>query len=232
MTARPRRSVLYMPGANVRALDKARGLPADALILDLEDAVAPDEKPKARENVRAALGQGGYGKREIFVRINALETPWGFADAELAAGSGRRRGAGAQGRERRAGAPGRQHPGAVRLAGHPARVGDDGDAAGSSGREIAQDPPALAGFVMPQRLVKDLRAAHTPYGGRSSPDSASRCSRRVRSGSPSDGVSTPRRREGFDASLLQAKAFGFDGKTLIHPKQGRPRQRGVRAHRG
>lgn len=75
----PRRSVLYMPGANARALEKARSLPADALILDLEDSVAPESKVAARDNVVAALRQGGYGNREVAVRINGLESPW-FSD--------------------------------------------------------------------------------------------------------------------------------------------------------
>ena len=77
---RPRRSVLYMPGANVRALDKARTLPADCLILDLEDAVAPDAKETARDQICDALRQGGYGARELVVRFNALSTPWGKDD--------------------------------------------------------------------------------------------------------------------------------------------------------
>src|SRR5688572_492336 len=87
MSARPRRSVLYMPGANVRALEKGRTLPADGLILDLEDAVAPDAKLAARENVVKALAEGGYGKREILLRINALDTQWGAADAVAASKS-------------------------------------------------------------------------------------------------------------------------------------------------
>ena len=79
MQGRPRRSVLYMPGSNERALEKAKTIPADALILDLEDAVAPDAKPLARDRVCAAVESGGYGGREIVIRINALETPWGMA---------------------------------------------------------------------------------------------------------------------------------------------------------
>jgi citrate lyase subunit beta/citryl-CoA lyase len=82
---RPRRSVLYMPGSNKRALDKARTLPADALIMDLEDAVAPDAKNAARENVIAAIQAGGYGDRELVIRINALHTPWGKQDLVAAA---------------------------------------------------------------------------------------------------------------------------------------------------
>jgi citrate lyase subunit beta / citryl-CoA lyase len=81
---RPRRSVLYMPGSNARALDKAKTLAADALILDLEDAVAPDAKDMARGQVCAAVRAGGYGPREIAIRINGLDTPWGAADLKAA----------------------------------------------------------------------------------------------------------------------------------------------------
>ena len=77
MTAiRPRRSVLYMPGSNARALEKARTLGADALILDLEDAVAPDAKELARQQVCDAVKAKGFGKREIIIRVNGLATPW------------------------------------------------------------------------------------------------------------------------------------------------------------
>ncbi len=86
MTAiRPRRSVLYMPGSNPRALEKAKTLAADALILDLEDAVAPEMKEMAREQVAAAVMGGGYGKREIAIRINSLDTQWGEEDLKAAA---------------------------------------------------------------------------------------------------------------------------------------------------
>jgi citrate lyase subunit beta/citryl-CoA lyase len=80
MQGRPRRSVLYMPGSNERALAKAKTIPADALIFDLEDAVAPDAKALARDQVSAAVKGGGYGGREIVIRVNALETPWGTED--------------------------------------------------------------------------------------------------------------------------------------------------------
>ena len=82
---RPRRSVLYMPGANPRVLEKARTLPADALIFDLEDAVAPEAKDGARAIVAAALAAGGYAPREVIVRVNALDTVWGHADLAAAA---------------------------------------------------------------------------------------------------------------------------------------------------
>ena len=78
--ARPRRSVLYMPGSNPRALEKAKTLAADGLIFDLEDAVAPDAKATARDQVAAAIRGGGYGRREIVVRVNGLDTPWGRSD--------------------------------------------------------------------------------------------------------------------------------------------------------
>jgi citrate lyase subunit beta/citryl-CoA lyase len=82
---RPRRSLLYIPGSNPRALEKARGLPADGLIIDLEDAVAADAKEGARAIVAAALAAGGYGPRELVLRVNPLDTPWGHADLAAAA---------------------------------------------------------------------------------------------------------------------------------------------------
>src|SRR6185295_20259595 len=85
MQLRPRRSVLYMPGSNARVIEKAKTIAADALILDLEDAVAPDAKNAARDQVCAAVAAGGYGKRELVIRINGLDTPWGKADLDAAA---------------------------------------------------------------------------------------------------------------------------------------------------
>jgi len=87
-TARPRRSVLYMPGSNARALEKGRTLAADGLILDLEDAVAPDAKEMARDQVRNALKEGGYGKRELIIRVNAMDSAWGHDDLVAAATMG------------------------------------------------------------------------------------------------------------------------------------------------
>jgi citrate lyase subunit beta/citryl-CoA lyase len=80
MQIRPRRSALYMPGSSARALEKAKTLPADVLIFDLEDAVAPDAKEIAREQVVAAVRGGGYGRRELVIRVNGLDTAWGAAD--------------------------------------------------------------------------------------------------------------------------------------------------------
>src|SRR6202521_1005596 len=85
MTFRPRRSVLYMPGANARALEKAKTLPCDAVILDLEDAVAPDAKATARQQVMAAVTAGGFDSREVIVRINGLGTNWWCDDLNTAA---------------------------------------------------------------------------------------------------------------------------------------------------
>jgi len=82
MTIRPSRSALYIPGSKERALDKARGLPVDIILFDLEDAVAPDEKDNARKTLTAALADGGYGPRQKIVRINGLDTAWGATDAK------------------------------------------------------------------------------------------------------------------------------------------------------
>ena len=84
MTVRPRRSVLYMPGSNTRALEKAKSLPADTLILDLEDAVAPSAKADARGFVCDAVKAGGYGRRELVIRINAPTSEWGMDDLSAA----------------------------------------------------------------------------------------------------------------------------------------------------
>ena len=88
MDIRPRRSVLYMPGANARALDKARALPADGLILDLEDAVAPEAKAEARQRVVETVRSRPFGHREVVIRVNAIGTPWGIADLEAAISAG------------------------------------------------------------------------------------------------------------------------------------------------
>jgi citrate lyase subunit beta/citryl-CoA lyase len=88
MTIRPRRSVLYMPGSNARALEKAKALPADAVILDLEDSVAPDAKEAARQQVASAVTAGGFGRREIFIRVNGVDSPWHAEDLTVAAHAG------------------------------------------------------------------------------------------------------------------------------------------------
>jgi len=87
MTIRPRRSVLYMPGSNARAMEKAKTLPVDGVILDLEDAVAPDAKTDARKQVAAAVKAGGFGSREVFIRVNGIDTEWHADDLRDAAGA-------------------------------------------------------------------------------------------------------------------------------------------------
>lgn len=88
LPARPRRSALYMPASNPRAVEKARNLPCDVVILDLEDAVLPEAKETARADALAAVRAGGFGRREVVIRVNALETPWGEADLAVAAAAG------------------------------------------------------------------------------------------------------------------------------------------------
>ncbi|HLK26850.1 MAG TPA: CoA ester lyase [Caulobacteraceae bacterium] len=88
MLSRPRRSVLYMPASNARAIEKARGLPCDGVILDLEDAVAPEAKPAARASAVEAVRAGGFGPRELVIRCNGLDTPWGADDLAAAAAAG------------------------------------------------------------------------------------------------------------------------------------------------
>src|SRR5882672_6154767 len=85
---RPRRSALYMPGSNARAMEKAAGLPTDAVILDLEDAVAPEAKEAARAQVCAMVKARPFGKREVVIRINGLDTPWGHDDMAQAGAAG------------------------------------------------------------------------------------------------------------------------------------------------
>src|SRR3981189_3358530 len=81
---RPRRSLLFMPGSNARALEKARNLPADGIILDLEDSVAPDAKATARDQIAQALAAQGFGRREGLIRVNALDSPWRSDDVTMA----------------------------------------------------------------------------------------------------------------------------------------------------
>jgi citrate lyase subunit beta/citryl-CoA lyase len=221
-TARPRRSVLYMPGSNARALEKGRTLPADGLILDLEDAVAPDAKVTARENVVKALSEGGYGKREILLRINSLDTPWGQADAFAAATSK---------------ADAILIP-KVESATHVRQVEAIMEQAGAPdsmtlwcmmetplgvlhAEEIAKSSRRLAGFVMgTSDLAKDLRCAHTPLR---TPmiTSLGLCLLAARAYGLSivDGVYLNLEDEaGFAEACQQGKELGFDGKSLIHPK--------------
>jgi citrate lyase subunit beta/citryl-CoA lyase len=220
--ARPRRSVLYMPGSNARALEKGRGLPADGLILDLEDAVAPDAKATAREQIAAALQQGGYGRREIVVRVNALDSPWGRDDVKALAGSG----ADALLLPKvESAAMVHELEGLLEAAGAPDTLGIqcmmETPLGMLNAKEVASASPRITCLVMgTSDLVKDLQAAHTPER---LPvlTSLGLCILAARAYGIAivDGVYLDLDdAEGFAAHCRQGKELGFDGKTLIHPK--------------
>jgi citrate lyase subunit beta / citryl-CoA lyase len=222
-TPRPRRSLLYMPASNRRALEKARTLPADGLIFDLEDAVAPEAKESARAIVAAALAEGGYGDRELVLRVNAIDTPWGHADLAAAA---------------------TMPIDAVLLpkVETPDRVALTGsllDAFGAPerlavwcmletprgilyAREIAAGDPRLAALVLgTSDLSKDLHAIATR-------DrlplltclSLAILAARAHGLAILDGVHLDLSDdEGFAAACRHGRELGFDGKALIHPKQ-------------
>jgi citrate lyase subunit beta/citryl-CoA lyase len=219
---RPRRSVLYMPGSNSRALEKARGLPADGLIFDLEDAVAPDAKAAARETVAAAVAAGGYGRRELFLRVNGLATPWGHADLAAAA----RIGIDAVLLPKVESADAVRQAAAV-LAAHGAPESlaiwcmMETPRSMLRAEEIADASPRLGGLVMgTSDLAKDLHAAHTrerlPML-----TALGLCLLAARASGLAilDGVHLDLADdEGFAQSCRQGRELGFDGKTLIHPK--------------
>ncbi len=219
---RPRRSVLYMPGSNARALEKARTLAADGLILDLEDAVAPGAKAEARRLVVAALARGGYGLRETVVRVNGSSTPWGPDDLAAAAGSGAdavllpKVESAAEVRAAQSALDAAGAPGALRLwcmIETPRGV--------LALREIAAATPRLACLVAgTSDLVKDLRARHTP--GRAevlASLSLLVLAARANGLAALDGVHLDLADDaGFDAACRQGRDLGFDGKTLVHPR--------------
>ena len=224
LALRPRRSALYMPGANARALEKARGLDADCLLLDLEDAVAPDAKETAREQICAALQEGGYGARELVVRVNALDTPWGKDDM-AALGD----------------LPEAARPHAIlapkistpeQIDALMARLPE-----GCALWIMVETPEAifnieklaakaadtpLAAFVMGTNdLAKEIRAALVK--GRAplmTALSLALLAARHYGLSVLDGVFNDiADEEGFEAECRQGADMGFDGKTLIHPSQ-------------
>lgn len=227
MTIRPRRSVLYMPGSNARALEKAKSLPADCLILDLEDAVAPDAKPLAREQVVAAVKGGGYGSRELIIRINSLATPWGPDDLKAAAGAGaqailipkvqtRHDLEAAREALWRADAPAGLDLWAMIET--PLAILNIGEIAADAAN--ARHP--LATFVMGTNdLAKETRAA---LGGDRLPMitwlSITIAAGRAYGVDIIDGVFNAIGDEaGFGAECAQGRRLGMDGKTLIHPSQ-------------
>lgn len=220
-TARPRRSVLYMPGSNPRALEKAKGLAADGLIFDLEDAVAPDAKDEARTLVTSAAASAAYGKREIIIRVNGADTPWAYADLAAVARSG-------------ADAillPKVESADAVRIAGRIlAAHGAPDDLAIwcmmetpfaiLHAEEIAAAPRVAVLVMGTSDLAKDTFARHTPER-LPMLTSLNTCvlAARAHGLAVLDGVYLDLNDEaGFAAACTQGVELGFDGKTLIHPK--------------
>jgi citrate lyase subunit beta / citryl-CoA lyase len=223
---RPRRSVLYMPGANTRALEKAKTIPADSLILDLEDAVAPDAKVDARRNVMAAVTDGGYGTKELVIRCNGLDTQWGHDDLTAAAQAG---------------------PAAVLipkinsvaelLAVEAALVAAnapehtkiwamlESPIAVMRAYDICSASDRLSVLVVGTNdLAKELRCAMVPgrgplLHGLASFVNAARAADKVILDGVFNAIDDA---EGFAAECRQGAEFGFDGKTLIHPSQVEP----------
>ena len=222
----PRRSVLYMPGANERALEKAKTLPADALILDLEDAVAPDAKADARDRVCAAVRSGEYGSKEVTIRVNGLDTPWHADDIAAAAEAGP---AGVVVPKVnsaddvhaivdglvKGGAP--AHTKIWAMVETPVAMLDAVAIAGASDR--------LAVLVMGTNdLAKELHAEHVP-GRQPLLTGLGLCLLAARATGKVilDGVYNDiTDAAGFEAECLQGRQLGFDGKTLIHPSQIEP----------
>src|SRR5258707_12708667 len=227
MIIRPRRSVLYMPGSNARAIEKARPLPADSVILDLEDSVAPDGKAAARTQVMEAIIAGGFGAREVIMRINGLDTEWWIDDLNAAA---------------------KARPDAVLIpkVASPENLEDVADClvdisadhkiricammesplAMLNAREIAAAAKdvetRLAAFVMGTNdLAKETRARITPGRAPMLPWLMS-CVAAARAFALDilDGVYNDLgNAEGFARECSEARDMGFDGKTLIHPSQ-------------
>ena len=221
-TSRPRRSVLFMPGANTRALEKAKSLPADSLILDLEDAVAPDAKAQARENIRTALATG-FGHREAVVRINGLNTQWGLDDLKAFADTR----ADAILLPKVESASQIQEVASLLKQFNPANTMKiwamiETPLAIFHLPEIASSHPMLEALVLgTSDLVKDLHARHTPSRVETQTAlSLSVLAARAHQLCVLDGVHlTLEDEEGLKQSCVQGRDMGFDGKTLIHPSQ-------------
>jgi citrate lyase subunit beta/citryl-CoA lyase len=225
-TLRPRRSVLYMPGANERALEKAAGLPADALILDLEDAVAPDAKAEARDRVCAAATSGAYGAREVTIRVNGIGTPWHDDDVRAVAAAG----------PAAIVVPKIDSADAVHAIEKALEAGGAPDhtriwamletpIAMLHAEEICAASPRLSVLVMGTNdLAKELQAQHVPgrqplLTGLGLCLLAARATGKVILDGVYNDIKNP---EGFEAECVQGRDMGFDGKTLIHPSQLEP----------
>lgn len=222
-TFRPRRSVLYMPGANDKALEKAKTLPTDAIIFDTEDSVSPDMKEVARDKVAAAVNSGAYGKRELTIRVNSIETEWHEADVRSAAAAGpsgivvpkvnsAADVAAVEALLESAGAP--DHTKIWAMLETPAAV--------ENAVEIATASERLEVLIMGTNdLAKELRAALVPgrhplLWGLGRCLNAARLADKVILDGVYNDVKNP---EGFAAECQQGAEMGFDGKTLIHPTQ-------------
>ncbi|HRE53932.1 MAG TPA: CoA ester lyase [Candidatus Competibacter sp.] len=225
-SARPRRSVLYMPGSNARALEKARALPADGLILDLEDAVAPDAKEIARKQVCEAVAAGGFGMRELIIRVNGLSTKWGYEDIAAASKSG----ANALLLPKVESADAIRHMEAImRANGAPDSMTIwammETPRSVLESQRIAESTPRMECLVMgTSDLAKELDCTHTherlPFM-----TSLGLCLLAARAAGLAilDGVYLDLNDEtGFEFACKQGSELGFDGKTLIHPKQVGP----------
>lgn len=224
---RPRRSALYMPGSNARALEKAGTLDVDCLLLDLEDAVAPDAKELARSQVVAAVSAGGYGGREVVIRVNGLETPWGETDLKAAVEAG----------PDAILVPKVNGPADLEKVAHMLSM--FGASPGISLWAMMETPRAmlnaaaigacgkdpqvrLSCFVMGTNdLAKETRARLMPGRAAMMPWLMT-CVAAARAGGIDilDGVYNAfQDEEGFAAECAQGAEMGMDGKTLIHPKQ-------------
>lgn len=221
-SARPRRSVLYMPGSNTRAMQKGRELPADGLILDLEDSVAPEAKAEARGLIAQALEEGGYGEREIGVRTNGFDTEWGRDDIAAVA---RMKCHAVVLPKVETAAMVLEAVTILEQAGAPAEMAIwcmmETPLGILNAREIAFAHPRVGCLVMgTSDLAKDLKCRHTPdrlpflY-------SLEYCLLAARAAGIAilDGVHLDLSDdEGFRTSCEQGRDLGMDGKTLIHPK--------------
>ena len=223
---RPRRSALYMPGANDKALEKAKGLPTDAIIFDTEDSVAPDMKEVAREKVAAAVTSGEYGRRELTIRVNSIETQWHEADVRSAAAAGPAGivvpkinsaddVASVERLLESAGAP--DHTTIWAMLETPAAI--------ENAVEIATASERLTVLIMGTNdLAKELRAGLVP-GRHPLLWGLARCVNAARFADKVilDGVyNDVRNPDGFLVEATQGAEMGFDGKTLVHPTQVEP----------
>ena len=230
MTIRPRRSVLYMPGSNARALEKAKTLPADAVILDLEDSVAPDAKEAARDQVVAAVKAGGFGRREVVIRVNGVDTPWHAEDLRAAAHAA----------PDAILVPKVANPETLELIGR--RMLDMGTDHRTHVWAMIETPLAIFNILAIAAEAKDSESRLTVFVMGTNDLAKETRARLVPGRAPmlawlSTCVAAARQygveildgvyndignADGFAAECRQGVEFGFDGKTLIHPSQIEP----------